>query len=81
MENFKGTKWGLILAKSDYTTHVPLKDEKQRERHFAKTVVTADKLFDKAYGLLNALDLTICFIKKIPVSAGIFCVFFGNGPF
>lgn len=35
VENFKGTKWGLMLAMSDYTTHVSLKDDKQRERHLS----------------------------------------------
>ena len=46
--NFRGTKWGLILAMSDYTSHVPLRDNRHRERHLAKTVLTGAGLLDKA---------------------------------
>ena len=51
--NFRGTKWGLILAMSDYTSHIPLRNDRHRERHLAKTVLTGAELLDKALTLVG----------------------------
>ena len=53
VENFRGTKWGLLLAMSDYTSHILLRNDKQRERHFAKTVLAGAELLDKAFTMVG----------------------------
>lgn len=51
--NFRGSKWGLLLAMSDLTSHVPIRDEKHREHHFVETVLTGSGLLDKTFALLE----------------------------
>lgn len=54
LENFKGTKWGLLLAVSDYVTHKPVKTIRQAERHFAQ-MLEGHELLDKAYSLIATM--------------------------
>lgn len=54
IENFKGTQWGLILAVSDFVTHKPLKQERQRETHFINTIAGSEVL-DRAFNLISSI--------------------------
>ena len=52
--NFKGSKWGLLLAVSDYITHRPVRTIRQRENHFAR-MVEGHELLDFACTLITAM--------------------------
>lgn len=54
LENFKGTKWGLLLAVSDYVTHKPMRTNRQRERHFSR-MMEGHELLDRAYSLIDTM--------------------------
>jgi len=54
LENFKGTKWGLLLAVSDFITHKPLRTTRQRERHFDQ-MLEGHELLNMAYSLINTM--------------------------
>jgi len=54
VENFKGTKWGLLLAVSDYVTHKPIRTVRQRERHFSQ-MTEGHEWLDKAFALIEAM--------------------------
>ena len=53
VSEFRGTKWGLILAMSDFTTHVPLRNEKHKERFFEKSVLDGSELLDATFSKLS----------------------------
>ena len=54
LENFKGTKWGLLLAASDYVTHKPVRTKREREGHFLR-MIEGHELLGKAYTLIDML--------------------------
>jgi len=54
LANFKGTKWGLLLAVSDYVTHKPVRTTRQREMHFSR-MMEGHELLDTAYSLINTM--------------------------
>ena len=54
LDNFTGTKWGLLLAVSDFVTHKPLRTVRQRETHLSK-MLEGHALLDRAYSLILSL--------------------------
>ena len=54
LTNFRNTKWGVIAAISDYATHKPIKNAKQQESLFAKTV-GGHPLIDRALQLIRSI--------------------------
>ena len=54
LDNFTGTKWGLLLAVSDFVTHKPLRTVRQREAHLSK-MLEGHALLDRAYSLILSL--------------------------
>ncbi len=52
--NFKGTKWGLILAVSDFITHAPIRNSRHQQSHFIKTS-EGHPILDKAYQIIASM--------------------------
>jgi phage/plasmid-like protein (TIGR03299 family) len=54
LANFTGTKWGLLLAVSDYVTHKPARTLREREGHFLR-MMEGHELLDRAYSLITTM--------------------------
>jgi phage/plasmid-like protein (TIGR03299 family) len=54
LANFRGTKWGLLLAVSDFVTHKPMRTTRQQEMHFSR-MMEGHEMLDLAYSLINTM--------------------------